>query len=92
VEGERRSAQAKGFFMMGEGNTATPPGTDGPITRADLEAKFSQLRGSTTATDTQRNIGLMALIVAGVALILGAYLVGRIRGRKRRTIVEVRRV
>jgi hypothetical protein len=78
--------------MMGDGNTATPPGTDRPITRADLETKFSQLRGSTTASDTQRNIGFTALIVAGVALILGAYLFGRIRGRKRRTIVEVRRV
>jgi hypothetical protein len=78
--------------MMGDGNTETPPGTDRPITRADLEAKFSQLRGSTTATDTQRNIGLTALIVAGVALVLGAYLFGRLRGRKRRTIVEVRRV
>jgi hypothetical protein len=78
--------------MMGDGNTATPPGTDRPITRANLEAKFSQLRGSTTASDTQRNIGFTALIVAGVALILGAYLFGRIRGRKRRTIVEVRRV
>ena len=78
--------------MMRDGNTGTPPGIDRPITRADLEAKFSQLRGSTTATETQRNIGLTALIVAGVALILGAYLFGRLRGRKRRTIVEVRRV
>jgi hypothetical protein len=78
--------------MMDDGNIGTPPGTDRPITRADLEAKFSQLRGSTTATGTQRNIGLTALVVAGVALVLGAYLVGRLRGRKRRTIVEVRRV
>jgi hypothetical protein len=78
--------------MMRDGNTGTPPGTDRPITRADLEAKFSQLRGSTTATETQRNIGLTAVIVAGVAFVLGAYLFGRFRGRKRRTIVEVRRV
>jgi hypothetical protein len=78
--------------MMGDGNTGTRPGVDRPITRADLEAKFSQLRGSTTATETQRNIGLTALIVAGVALVLGAYLFGRLRGRMRRTVVEVRRV
>jgi hypothetical protein len=77
--------------MTGYGNTDTRPGTDRPITRADLEAKFSQLRGSTTATETQRNIGLTGVIVAGVLLVLGAYLFGRFRGRKRRTIVEVRR-
>ncbi|HKA92796.1 MAG TPA: hypothetical protein VKE97_03270 [Acidimicrobiia bacterium] len=74
---------------MTDGFTDTSPVGDRKITRADLEAKFSQLRGSTTATDTQRNIGLTAVIVAGVALVLGAYLLGRLRGRKRRTIVEV---
>ncbi|HEY4398472.1 MAG TPA: hypothetical protein VGO28_12450 [Acidimicrobiia bacterium] len=77
--------------MTRDGNTDTRPGTDRPITRADLEAKFNQLRGSTTATETQRNIGLTAIIVAGVVLVLGAYLFGRFRGRKRRTIVEIRR-
>jgi len=77
--------------MTGDRNTDTRPGTDRPITRADLEAKFRQLRGSTTASETQRNIGLTGVIVAGVLLILGAYLFGRFRGRKRRTIVEVRR-
>jgi hypothetical protein len=78
--------------MTTDGTTDTRPGVERPITRADLEAKFSQLRGSTTATQTQRNIGLTAVIVAGLALILGAYFVGRLRGKKRRTIVEVRRV
>jgi hypothetical protein len=77
--------------MTSDGNTETRPGGAGPITRADLEAKFSQLRGSTTATETQRNVGLTAVVVVGVALVLGAYLLGRHRGRKRRTIVEVRR-
>ncbi len=74
---------------MSDGNTDTNPVGDRPITRADLEAKFRQLRGSTTATPTQRNVGLTTVIVAAIALILGAYLLGRLRGRKRRTIVEV---
>ena len=77
--------------MTRDGNTDTRPGTDRPITRADLETKFRQLRGSTTASETQRNIGLTGVIVAGALLVLGAYLLGRFRGRKRRTIVEVRR-
>ena len=92
MESARSPAPAKGIFMTGDGNTGTRPGTDRPITRADLEAKFSQLRGSTTATETQRNIGLTAVVVAGVVFVIGAYLFGRFRGRKRRTIVEVRRV
>lgn len=74
---------------MSNGNADTSPVGERPITRADLEAKFSQLRGTTTASQTQRNVGLTAVIVAGVALVLGAYLLGRLRGRKRRTIVEV---
>lgn len=74
---------------MRDGNTDTSPVGDRPITRADLEAKFSQLRGSTTATQTQRNVGLTAVIVVGAAVVVGAYLLGRLRGRKRRTIVEV---
>lgn len=74
---------------MSDGNTNTSPVGDRPITRADLEAKFSQLRGSTTATQTQRNVGLTAVIVVGAAVVVGAYLLGRLRGRKRRTIVEV---
>ena len=74
---------------MSNGNADTSPVGERPITRADLEAKFSQLRGSTTASQTQRNVGRTAVIVAGVALVLGAYLLGRLRGRKRRTIVEV---
>jgi hypothetical protein len=74
---------------MSNGNADRSPVGERPITRADLEAKFSQLRGSTTASQSQRNAGLAAAILAGVALVLGAYLLGRLRGRKRRTIVEV---
>jgi len=74
---------------MSNGNADTSPVGQRQITRADLEAKFSQLRGSTTASQSQRNVGLAAAILAGLALVLGAYVLGRLRGRKRRTIVEV---
>jgi hypothetical protein len=69
------------------------PGVDRPITRRDLENKFAQLRG-TTSSETQkaRVAGTAALVVGGVVLVLAAYVLGRRRGRKRRTIVEVRRV
>jgi hypothetical protein len=69
------------------------PGIDRPITRADLEAKFDELRGAAEpGAEKARGIGIAAVIAGGVVLVAVAYLLGRRRGRKRRTIVEVRRV
>jgi hypothetical protein len=79
--------------MTSDGYMQTRPGVDRPITRADLEAKFAQLRGATpSGTEKARVAGTAALVVGGVVLVLLAYVIGRRRGRKRRTIVEVRRV
>lgn len=72
---------------------AARPGIDRPITRADLEAKFEELRGTTEPTAQKaRGIGLAALLAGGVLIILAAYVIGRRKGWQRRTIVEVRRV
>jgi hypothetical protein len=79
--------------MTPEGYPQTRPGVDRPITRADLEAKFAQLRGATSSgTEKARVAGTAAVLVGGIVLVLVAYVLGRRRGRKRRTIVEVRRV
>jgi hypothetical protein len=75
--------------MTGDGRTQMRPGVDRPITRADLEAKFEQLRGSTAPGETTRNVGLVAGIVAVIVLGVVVYLFGRRRGKKSRTIVEV---
>jgi hypothetical protein len=63
------------------------------ITRDQLEAKFRELTGGVTEeVDEIRSqamaIGL-AVVVASVAIV---YLLGRRRGRRRSTIVEVRRI
>jgi hypothetical protein len=79
--------------MTSDGPTRTRPGIDRPITRADLEAKFAELRGAASpGAHKARGAGLAALAVGGVLLIVVAYVLGRRRGHKRRTIVEVRRV
>jgi hypothetical protein len=75
--------------MTSDGSTQTRPGVDRPITRADLEAKFDQLRGSAEPTGTTRNLGLTAGIAAAIVVVLVVYLLGRRRGKKSRTIVEV---
>lgn len=65
----------------------------GRITRDDLVAGFRQLKGDVDgATETARSAGAAVAPVA-VAVLLGlAYLLGRRRGRRRSTIVEVRRI
>ena len=75
--------------------TPTPTGTgpDGRITRADIESKLRQLQGDVeTGVESGREIGKIAAIggvVLGVFLI---YFLGRRHGRKKRTIVEIKRV
>jgi hypothetical protein len=64
-----------------------------PVTRADIEAKLREIRGEVDTTATEAKSYAMTVgIVAAVVLIGGAYLLGRRRGRRRSTVVEIRRV
>jgi hypothetical protein len=63
------------------------------ITRADIEAKFRELQGGATkkaeaagATAVKVAVGVLAVIV------VGAFIMGRRKGRRQTTIVEIRRV
>jgi hypothetical protein len=72
--------------------TATPATTD-PITRDDLEAKFRELNGEVAQIEERnKNTALIVGVAVGVAVVVGAYLLGRRRGKKSRPIVEIRRV
>lgn len=66
---------------------------DGPITRDDIEAK---LRGLQADVTSEVEAARPKLLVAGAALVVGVsvafYLMGRRRGKKRSTVVEIRRV
>lgn len=64
-----------------------------PITRDDLERKFRELDGEVadclvSATSTLVTVG--AVVAVGVIAI--AFLAGRRKGKKRTTVVEVRRI
>ncbi|HEX6310115.1 MAG TPA: hypothetical protein VF152_00645 [Acidimicrobiia bacterium] len=66
---------------------------DRPITRADLEAKLGQIRDATeSGSEGARGVGIVVGVVAVTAVVVVAFWLGNRRGRKRRTIVEVRRV
>ena len=63
------------------------------ITRDDIEAKFREIKGDVDATaERAKPIGLAAAVGA-VLIALGlAYLMGRRKERKKRTLIEIKRV
>jgi hypothetical protein len=63
------------------------------ITRADLEAKFRELQGDATDTvEDAKGYAVTAAIVVGVVVVATVFLLGRKRGRRKSTIVEIRRL
>lgn len=72
----------------------TAPGAAQPkITRADIEAKFRQIQGDVeTGVESGRDIGKIGMIVGAVVAVGVIYILGRRHGRKKRTIVEIKRV
>jgi hypothetical protein len=67
--------------------------SDQPITRADLEAKLGQIRDATdSGAGSARGVGVAVGVAVVAVVVVAAYFFGNRRGKKRRTIVEVRRV
>jgi hypothetical protein len=63
------------------------------VTREDLEAKFRELRSEVDITaQAARSYIVVAGGLAVVAIATVAFLLGRRRGHKQRTIVEVHRL
>lgn len=63
------------------------------ITPDDIRSKLEDIRGEVDqATDSARPVALIAGVGVGVVLLVGVYLLGRRKGKKRSTIVEIRRV
>jgi hypothetical protein len=64
-----------------------------PITKADIEAKLAELGGE---VDTQvadaRHLAITAGVVTVAFVLAVAFVLGRRRGKKLATIVEIRRV
>jgi len=64
-----------------------------PITRADIETKLRQIRGEVEDVGSSaRSIGVIVGAVAVVAVVGAVYLFGRRKGRKEKTVVEIRRI
>lgn len=77
--------------MSAKAALGTGPG--GRITADDIRAKADELAGG-VETDVQatRPLLMYAAVGAGAVLVLVAFWLGRRSGRRRSTIVEIRRV
>ena len=63
------------------------------ITRDDLEAKFRALQGDVQSkVDDKKQTMMTVAAGAGVLVVIIIFLLGRRSGRKRTTLVEIRRV
>jgi hypothetical protein len=66
---------------------------DQTVTRDDIEAKLRQIKGEVDTTADSAKPYLVIAGVAGMVIVVGlAYLMGRRKGKKKTTVVEIRRV
>lgn len=66
--------------------------SNGPITRDHIEAKFRDIQREVEGVEVEtRNYAAMAVAAVAVGVVMVAFALGRRRGRRRRTIVEIRR-
>lgn len=65
----------------------------GPVTRADIESKLREIKDDVdTTTGAAKPYVAIAATVAAVVVVGLAYILGRRKGTKTSTVVEVRRV
>lgn len=66
---------------------------DGPVTRKTIEDKLRELKGEVDeSVESAKPFMMIAGVVAAVAVVGLAYMLGKRRGKKKTTLVEVRRV
>ena len=63
------------------------------VTRDDLEAKFRELQGDVKGkVDDKKQPLLAGAAIGGLVLLLLVFLIGKRSGKKKTTLVEIRRV
>jgi hypothetical protein len=66
---------------------------DHKITRDDIESKLQELRGEVDQrTEAAKTPALAIAVGIVVVTIAAAYLLGRRRGKRRQTVLEIRRI
>ena len=73
--------------------SADPNETTEPVTRDDLEARFRQVKDQLDErADKGKKAAIPVGIGAAILFLLIAYLIGKRVGKKRSSIVEIRRI
>jgi hypothetical protein len=66
---------------------------DRKITRDDIEAKLQELRGEVDQRTEAAKVPAIAVAIGVVVItIAAAYLLGRRKGKRRQTVLEIRRI
>jgi hypothetical protein len=66
--------------------------TTTPITREDIKAKLIEIQEDATTTVESAKSTIVAVVAGvGVVVIVGIYLLGRRGGRRRSTVIELKR-
>jgi len=73
--------------------TPTGSGPGGKITRDDLEARFRSIQGEVdTVEEEAMNYAAIAAAAVVVTVVVVVFLLGKSKGKRTRTVVEVRRL
>ena len=68
-------------------------GQGSTVSRDDIENKLREIRGEAgEVAESGRNYAMIAAVATAVVVVAAAYFLGRRKGNKRSTVVEVRRV
>jgi hypothetical protein len=63
------------------------------ITREDIEEKFREIKGDINETaESAKGMAVTVGAVVAVVVVLGVFMLGKRRGRKKTTFIEVRRL
>jgi len=63
------------------------------VSRDDIEAKFREIQSEVeTTAESAKGMAIAVGAAVAVVVVLGVFLMGRRRGRKRTTFIEVRRL
>jgi len=66
---------------------------DKKVTRDDIEAKLRELRGDVDERVDDAKLPVVAIATGiAVAFVIGAYIWGRRRGKKKSMVLEIRRI
>ncbi len=74
-------------------STTSEVGKGADVSRDDIEAKLREIRGDVDELgESTRSVAGVVIVAAVVAVIALTYFLGKRKGKKKTTVVEVRRV